>query len=87
MNSAKENPKHKHSAGGEKGSHLYQAADDLGKHVEGKPKDVKKRDRHKGRLRIQDVFFIHSYIHGKCCQGNLETHGKNRPLRHQGSSV
>lgn len=26
----------------EKGSHLYQAADDLGKHVEGKPKDVKK---------------------------------------------
>lgn len=42
MNSAKENPKHEHSAGGEKGSHLYQAADDLGKHVEGKPKDVKK---------------------------------------------
>ena len=57
-----------------KSSHLYEAADDLGKHVERKPEDVKERERHKGLLRIQDVVLIHSHIHGKRRQGNLGTH-------------
>lgn len=54
-------------------TYLYDAADDLGKHVERKPEDVKERERHKGLLCIQDVVLIHSHIHSKCCQGNLET--------------
>lgn len=57
-----------------KSSHLHNTADDLGKHVERKPEDVKERERHKGPLRIQDVVLIHRHIHGKRCQGNLETH-------------
>lgn len=57
-----------------KTSYLYYAADDLGQHVERKPEDVEERERHKGPLRIQDVVLIHSHIHSKRCQGNLETH-------------
>lgn len=59
-----------------KSSNLYNIADDLGKHAERKPEDVKERERHKGLLRIQDVVLIHSHIHSKRCHGNLDTHGQ-----------
>lgn len=55
-----------------KSSHLHNAADDLGKHVEGKPEDVEKREGHKGLLCIQDVVLIHCHKHSEGCQGNLE---------------
>lgn len=66
-----------------KSSDLHHTADDLGKHVERKPEDVKERERHKGPLCIQDVVLIHCHIHGKCCQCNLETHRQTGRLNNK----
>lgn len=53
-------------------AHLYDAADDLWKHVQREPQDVEQRQRHKGLLCIQDIALVHSHVHSKRGQSHLK---------------